>query len=103
MQASQQTLDGCLDTGDADGEEEAENLELLEFDGSRNYDYATPYVTVSTDCTVENKCELNRKPIVSHTRHESLYWHPSSEEEELMLELRKLNLKMFEESELEYV
>lgn len=77
--------------------EVAEDYNVVgEFDGSRNYDYATPYVAIPND----RMCRLDQ-PIVSQPKYESLYWHPSSEEEELMMELRKLNLRMFEESDLE--
>lgn len=77
----------------------SDDIQLVEFDGSRNYDYATPYAVVPNQYT-DSTCGLAR-PIVSQPKCESIYWHPSSEEDELMMELRKLNLKMFEESELE--
>lgn len=73
--------------------------ETTVFDGSRNYDYATPYIAVP-NLYQDGMCRLDQ-PIVSQPRYEALYWHPSNEEEELMMEIEKLNLKMFKESDLE--
>lgn len=73
-----------------------ENIEISERDRSMNYDYASPYTVIPFH--TDSACLLN-KPC--RPKYDRLYWHPSNEEDELMEEMRKLKLRLFEESELE--
>lgn len=68
--------------------------------GSGSYAYATPdspphspYSTLAASV-----CPLSQSDVFKQV---SPYWQPSDEEDKLMLELRKLNMRFFVEQELQ--
>ncbi len=68
-------------------------IELKELTRSNSYDYVL-------NSSMESVCMLDAP---SQLEEESPYWYPSHEERELMEELRKLKLKIFNRMELKYV